>query len=60
MIGARAPGREGTQRCLDFSLREKIFPRVNPRVFRLEEANEMTALMEAGHVQEGRMVIEFL
>lgn len=44
---------------MDFSLRKKILPRVNPRKFRLEEINEMIALMEANQVQDGRMVIEF-
>lgn len=59
IIGARAPGRNTAKRCLDFSLRRKILPRVNSRIFRLEEINEMVALMEAGQVEEGRMVIEF-
>lgn len=59
MIGAKAPGRISTEKCLDFSLRKNILPRVNPRIFRLEEINEMVALMEDGQVQDGRMVIEF-
>lgn len=59
IIGARAPGRISTEKCLGFSLRKNILPRVNPRIFRLEEINEMVALMEAGQVQDGRMVIEF-
>lgn len=59
MIGALPPCSEGIQRCLDFSLKNNILPRVNPRVFRLEDINEMVALMQAGHVQDGRMVISF-
>lgn len=31
----------------------------SPGKFRLEEINEMIALMEANQVQDGRMVIEF-
>lgn len=59
IIGCRSTGQAGVQKCLDFSLRKKILPRVNPRKFRLEEINEMIALMEANQVQDGRMVIEF-
>lgn len=59
IIGAKASGRISTEKCLKFSLRKKILPRINPRIFRLEEINEMVALMEAGEVQDGRMVIEF-
>lgn len=59
IIGARVPGRVSTEKCLEFSLRKKILPRVNPRIFRLEEINEMVTLMEAGQVQDGRMVMEF-
>lgn len=44
---------------MDFSLRKKILPRINPRKFRLEEVNEMIALMEANQVHDGRMVVGF-
>lgn len=37
---------------------ESIFPNVNPRKFQLEVSNEME-LMEAGKVEDGRMVIQF-
>lgn len=47
------------QRCLDYSIRMGIFPPVHPRKFVLEDLNEMIALMKAGKVEDGRMVISF-
>jgi D-arabinose 1-dehydrogenase-like Zn-dependent alcohol dehydrogenase len=58
-VGARIPGQAGSQRCLDFSLRQGILPSVNKREFKLEELNEMIALMREGKVAEGRMVVRF-
>jgi propanol-preferring alcohol dehydrogenase len=58
-VGARIPGQSAAQRCLDFSLRKDILPTVNQRQFKLEDLNEMVALMREGKVAEGRMVIRF-
>lgn len=46
-------------RCVEFSHRKGIFPRVNPRKFQLEDINEMLDLMRAGKVEDGRMAIRF-
>lgn len=59
IIGAKVPGQKGSKRCIDYSLRKKILPQVNPRRFKLEDINEMVELMKAGKVEEGRMVVEF-
>ncbi|KAH8805330.1 chaperonin 10-like protein [Xylogone sp. PMI_703] len=59
VIGAKVPGQKGIQRCLDFTLRKKILPKVHPRKFALEDLNEMVELMEAGEIEKGRMVVEF-
>ncbi|KAL3474448.1 chaperonin 10-like protein [Aspergillus californicus] len=59
VVGARIPGQAAAQRCLDFSLRNHILPAVNQRQFRLEDLNEMIALMREGKVADGRMVIRF-
>lgn len=53
------PGREGAQRCLEFVTRNGIYPKINPRKFKLEEINEMVQLMRENKVEEGRMVVEF-
>ncbi|KAL4937795.1 chaperonin 10-like protein [Aspergillus oleicola] len=59
IVGARIPGQEAAQRCLEFSLRKRILPAVNARQFKLEDLNEMIALMREGKVADGRMVISF-
>ncbi|KAL4861005.1 hypothetical protein BDV12DRAFT_204458 [Aspergillus spectabilis] len=59
LIGSKVPGKEGAANCLEFYLRNGILPKVNPRKFKLEDINEMIDLMNAGQVQNGRMVIEF-
>jgi propanol-preferring alcohol dehydrogenase len=59
ILGAKAAGQLGATRCLEFSLRKGIYPKINPRKFQLEEINEMIALMEAGKVHEGRMTVQF-
>jgi propanol-preferring alcohol dehydrogenase len=46
-------------RCLEFSLRKGIYPKINPRKFQLEDINEMMDLMKAGKVHEGRMTVQF-
>jgi propanol-preferring alcohol dehydrogenase len=58
-LGARIPGQAAAQRCLEFSLQKDILPTVNQRRFKLEDLNEMVALMREGKVAEGRMVIHF-
>lgn len=57
--GARVPGKDGTQRAVDFTMRQSLYPKVNPRKFQLEDINEMIDLMRAGKIEEGRMVVEF-
>ncbi|RFU32933.1 hypothetical protein B7463_g3407, partial [Scytalidium lignicola] len=59
LIGAKVPGQKGTQKCLDFTLRKNILPKIHPRKFNLEDLNEMVELMEAGEIEMGRMVVEF-
>ncbi|KAJ5924922.1 hypothetical protein N7454_007561 [Penicillium verhagenii] len=59
IVGARIPGQAGSQRCLDFSLRQGILPSVNKREFKLEDLDEMISLMREGKVAEGRMVVRF-
>ncbi|SPN96485.1 uncharacterized protein DNG_00013 [Cephalotrichum gorgonifer] len=59
LIGAKVPGQVGAKRCLDFTVRKDIRPRINSRKFVLEDINEMIDLMKAGKVDEGRMMIEF-
>lgn len=59
IIGAKVPGQIGAARCLEFCHRKRIFPKVNPRKFQLEDLNEMMELMRAGKVEDGRMVIQF-
>ncbi|KAL4861468.1 hypothetical protein BDV12DRAFT_208004 [Aspergillus spectabilis] len=59
ILGSKVPGKEGSTKCLEFSLRKGILPKVHPRKFRLEDINEMIDLMNAGQVQDGRMVVEF-
>jgi len=59
LTGARIPGAEGARRCLDFSLRRNILPNVNDRLFKLEDINEMVALMKKGEVAKGRMIVQF-
>lgn len=49
----------GAARCLEFSLRKGIYPKIHPRKFQLEDINEMMALMQAGKVHEGRMTVQF-
>jgi propanol-preferring alcohol dehydrogenase len=59
IIGAKVPGPLGAMRCLEFSLRKGIYPKINPRKFQLEDINEMMDLMKAGKVHEGRMTVQF-
>ncbi|KAJ5689397.1 hypothetical protein N7462_003789 [Penicillium macrosclerotiorum] len=59
IIGAKVAGQAGATRCLEFSQRKGIYPKVNPRKFQLEDINEMMALMEAGEVHDGRMAVQF-
>ncbi|KAJ6164597.1 hypothetical protein N7470_003269 [Penicillium chermesinum] len=59
VIGGRVPDQVDCARCVDFSFRKGIFPRVNPRQFQLEDINEMLDLMRAGKVEDGRMAIRF-
>jgi propanol-preferring alcohol dehydrogenase len=59
IIGAKVPGSLGAMRCLEFSLRKGIYPKINPRKFQLEDINEMMDLMKAGRVHEGRMTVQF-
>lgn len=59
IIGAKVPGQAGAARCLEFSHRKGIYPKVNPRKFQLEDINEMISLMQAGKVHDGRMVVQF-
>jgi propanol-preferring alcohol dehydrogenase len=58
-LGAKVPGRAGAQRGIDYALRNKLFPKIHPRKFKLEDINEMIDLMKAGNIEEGRMVIHF-
>ena len=53
------PGRPGTQRCLDFTLRKGIVPKINSRKFGLEDINEMIDIMKTGEVDKGRMMVQF-
>jgi len=59
IVGAKVPGKKGSQRCIDFSLKKGIRPKINERKFVLEDINEMIALMAAGEVDKGRMLVEF-
>lgn len=59
IIGAKVPGPMGAMRCLEFSLRKGIYPKINPRNFQLEDINEMIDLMKDGKVHEGRMTVQF-
>ena len=59
VIAAQVPGKAGAQRCLDFTLRKNLVPKIHPKKFKLEDINEMIALMKEGKVDEGRMVIQF-
>ncbi|OOQ91287.1 hypothetical protein PEBR_00428 [Penicillium brasilianum] len=59
IIGAKVTGPLGAARCLEFSLRKGIYPKIHPRKFQLEDINEMMALMQAGKVHEGRMTVQF-
>ncbi|KAF5024620.1 hypothetical protein F66182_3383 [Fusarium sp. NRRL 66182] len=45
--GAKLPGKEGAERCLDFITRKGLLPKINPRKFVLEDLNEMIDLMRA-------------
>jgi len=40
-------------------LRKNLVPKIHPKKFKLEDINEMIALMKEGKVDEGRMVIQF-
>ncbi|CAI4214469.1 unnamed protein product [Parascedosporium putredinis] len=59
ITGAKVPGKKGSQRCIDYSLKKNIRPKINERKFALEDINEMVALMKAGEVDKGRMLVEF-
>lgn len=59
IIGAKVAGPLGATRCLEFSLRKGIYPKINPRKFQLEDINDMMAMMQAGKVHEGRMTVQF-
>ncbi|KAL6229373.1 hypothetical protein BDW75DRAFT_245788 [Aspergillus navahoensis] len=59
LIGAKVAGKAAAQECLEFSLRKNILPKVHPRKFELEDINEMMELMQAGKVQDGRMIVQF-
>jgi hypothetical protein len=48
-----------SKRCLDFTVRKSIYPKVNPRKFSLEDLSEMVDSMKAGKLDEGRMVVQF-
>ena len=53
------PGQAEAKRCLDFTIRKGIRPRIHSRKFALEDINEMIDLMKAGRVEDGRMMVEF-
>ncbi|PKS08732.1 hypothetical protein jhhlp_004785 [Lomentospora prolificans] len=59
ITGAKVPGKKGIQRCIDYSMKKNIRPKINDRKFVLEDINEMIALMKAGEVDKGRMLVEF-
>ena len=59
LIGAKVPGQVEAKRCLDFTIRKGIRPRIHSRKFALEDINEMIDLMKAGKVEDGRMMVEF-
>ena len=40
-------------------MKKNIRPKINDRKFVLEDINEMIALMKAGEVDKGRMLVEF-
>lgn len=59
VIGARVPNPAPTAKCVEFSRRLSVYPRVNPRVFQLDDLNEMMALISSARVDAGRMVVYF-
>jgi len=59
LIGAKVGGPESAKRCLEFTLSRKLYSKIHPRKFVLEDLNEMIDLMKAGVVENGRMVISF-
>ncbi|KIW80212.1 hypothetical protein Z517_06827 [Fonsecaea pedrosoi CBS 271.37] len=59
VVGARVPNAASAAKCLEFCQRLSIYPRVHHRNFKLEDLNEMMALMSSGQVDEGRMTVFF-
>jgi hypothetical protein len=59
LLGPKVPENEDSAKYLEFSLCKGILLKVHQRKFKLEDIIEVINLMNAGQVQDGRMVLEF-
>lgn len=59
LIAAKAPGEKEATKCVEFSTRKSIIPKIHPKKFRLEDINEMLDLVYSGKIEDGYMVVEF-